>query len=248
MAVRPRTVSYTASPQRREILLDLNTTPPREDVARAPFFELFLGEPDSERLPLGAGVNLTGNSQRINARDRILSDRLLAILQRNAPARQKAAELLQETSEQPPPTTREIEALRRQALFISAPFALEEKIIDLDKIQEQINASRALTPVTIALKTAEANRQNAEAQRRAAEAENLIALRDVAAERELAEAEFLRARAAAEALQPQIFDLATGGLDFFSKQVLARELTRVAAGERPFFAPVERRRRTITSF
>jgi hypothetical protein len=248
MAVEVRELVYHTSPQLRRVVTDLIYGRPRGTAARDPFNAVIFGSPELENIPVGSGVVITGQSERVQARDRAFSDRLLATLQKDIPAQQKAAEILADTAAVDVPTETEQKEIKAKTITAAAPIALAGKIADIDKVQQQIESSRQLVPITIQVKTAEAERTRAEAAKRRAEAESLFNLQAVEAERTAAEAEFLRARAAAEALQPRTFDLATGGLDFFSKQVLARELVRVAAGERPFFAPVERRRRVITSF
>ncbi|MFQ5778706.1 MAG: hypothetical protein ACE5IP_11935 [Terriglobia bacterium] len=248
MAVQVRTIDINNSPQRRRVITDVRTTPPRGDAGKDSFFFTIFGSPELENIPFGGGVFVTGPSQRIQARDRTFSDRLLATLQRNMPAREKAAQILRETAPEDLPNDRQMREQKRAIIQAAAPLALEEKILDLDKEQQEITAARELAPIIIQFKSAQTERTRAEAAKRAAETASIIDLAGVAAEREAAQAELLRAKAAAQALQPEIFNLATGGLGGFGKMLFARELVRAAAGVPQFFGPTVRRRRTITSF
>lgn len=248
MAVKLKTIKVERSPQERETLTDLTVEPPRQFHELDPLLDFLIANPAAPALPVGVGGFLFGQAPENQARERGFSDLLLAKLQREDQASQNIRTRLRASVKSDIPTTEEIRQAKQKAIAELIPLELTGERQKVEKGEQAIRRENVLLPILEDLKRAEVESTEALAARRRAETAELLDLAAVAREKIAAEAELARARAAQAALETRVFDLATGGLDFFSKQVFARELTRVAAGERPFFAPVERRRRVITSF
>lgn len=238
MAVKATVRVIRASPQTRQVLLDLQATPPRKTIYAIGPLGWFIIGATGLAITQGAARAIFGKNDRNEAVEALRSAGLLAKLNKSeAETNRITAEIDRLRST---PITREDIAAKVEVIRANAPLDLALKEITLERDQIALDTERRLAPFVDELKTVRLEKERGLNREREERLALDLALADVAIEKELAAADVATARAAAQAQKTDLVDTALSGLSFFQKRIFLRD--------RLFPKPKEKDRRRITRF
>lgn len=247
MAVQVKTLDVRTSPQRRQVIQDLNPGVAKQRTKLPGLLDILLGTLPPGVLPQGTARLLVGTSPRNEARENFESRRLEAKIRRDETFAERTEAEAAAIRAGPSPIDEETRQFKLTTLRRFLPLEFATREISLEAEEAELAREAIFFPLLEDEKRAQISNFEALADRRQAETARILGLIEVAAEKTAAEASLLEAKSAQTVQNLELIDTALGGLDGFSKGIFLRD--------RLFPKPPEARRgtvprgvRTITSF